>query len=106
MECKECRKWIPRFIAKDMDYKHLRYFLEHIDSCPDCKEELTIQILVVEGLNRLEEGDAFDLQQELNKRLDEAHHKLRFHKTFFIVGIVLEILAMLAITGGVLWILF
>jgi hypothetical protein len=105
MECKECRKWITTFISKEIDYKHLKLFLDHIESCPDCKEELTIQILVTEGLNRLEEGDAFDLQDELGKRLEEARHKLKFHKTFLTVGIILEILAMLAIAGVVIWIL-
>jgi hypothetical protein len=105
MECKECRKWIPSFISKEMDYIHLKTFLNHIGTCPDCKEELTIQILVTEGLNRLEEGDAFDLANELNKRLEDARHRLKFHKTFLSVGIILEILAMLAIVGVVIWIL-
>jgi hypothetical protein len=105
MECKECKKWIPSFISKEIDYKHLKSFLDHIDSCPDCREELTIQILVTEGLNRLEEGDAFDLANELTIRMSEARHKLKFHKTFLSLGIILEILAMLAIVGVVIWIL-
>jgi hypothetical protein len=105
MECKECRKLIPLFISKEIDYKHLKTFIDHIDSCPDCREELTIQILVTEGLNRLEEGDAFDLQNELTIRLEEARHKLKFHKTFLSVGIIFEIVAMLAIIGIVIWIL-
>ena len=47
--------------------------------CPGCKEELVIQFLVTEGMQRLEDGDAFDLQRELELRLAEAKRKVRFH---------------------------
>ena len=35
-----------------------------MQECPGCKEELVIQFLVTEGMQRLEDGDAFDLQRE------------------------------------------
>ena len=31
-----------------------------MQECPGCKEELVIQFLVTEGMQRLEDGDAFD----------------------------------------------
>ncbi|MDR0963866.1 MAG: hypothetical protein LBM60_04545, partial [Clostridium sp.] len=68
-----------------------------IESCQDCREELTIQILITEGLNRLEEGSAFDLNMELSRRLEEARHKLRIHKMVMTIGVACEIVAILAI---------
>lgn len=105
MDCKEFEQLIPAFINQELNYKTLMRFNDHIDSCSECREELTIQILVTEGMARLEEGNSFDLQMELDKRLVEARKKVRFHKSFLYVGIVLEILAMLAIAGIVIWIL-
>ena len=47
-----------------------------MQECPGCKEELVIQFLVTEGMQRLEDGDAFDLQRELEIRLTEAKRKV------------------------------
>jgi len=106
MNCKEFERLISGFMDNKLDYRTLIAFREHIEACPDCKEELVIQILVTEGMARLEEGNAFDLQKELDKRLLEAQRKVRFHSGFVYVGMVLEFLAMLAIAAIVLWIIW
>ena len=77
MTCKETEKMIPFFLQDDLETEELREFMEHIDECNDCKEELTIQFLVTEGMSRLEEGNVFDLQNELRYCMDEAGHTLK-----------------------------
>lgn len=77
MTCKETEKMIPFFLQDDLETEELREFMEHVDGCDDCREELTIQFLVTEGMSRLEEGNVFDLQNELNYRMDEAGHALK-----------------------------
>ena len=54
MTCKEVEKWIPLFLRDDLDTDDLREFMEHIDKCEECREELSIQFLVQEGMARLE----------------------------------------------------
>lgn len=71
MNCKEVEKNIPRFIHKECSAKEEIALLEHILDCPECKEELTIQLLLTEGINRLENGESFDLNKELDKLLKE-----------------------------------
>ncbi|MDR2043083.1 MAG: zf-HC2 domain-containing protein [Clostridium sp.] len=105
MNCKEFEGLIPGFLCHTLDYKTLKAFLQHMASCADCTEEVTIQILVTDGMSRLEEGSAFDLQGELRRRLAEAGRKVRFHKVFLTIGFILEILAMLVIAGAIFWIL-
>lgn len=105
MDCKEFERLIPAFINQELDYKTLKRFRKHVTQCPDCKEELVIQFLVIEGMARLEEGNAFDLQGELDKRIYEAERKVKFHNGFVIMGFILELLSMLAIVGVVLWII-
>ncbi len=80
MTCKEIEKMIPLFLKDDLDTDDLRDFLEHINSCEECREELTIQFLVLVGMERLEAGSVFDLQTELKLRMEEAEHALKRRK--------------------------
>lgn len=105
MDCKEFEKWIPVFLSRKMDFLTMEKFAKHMEECPGCSEELEIQFLVVEGMLRLEEGDAFDLQRELEIQLGDARRKVKFHRAFLRLGVVLEILAVLAILAAVVLIL-
>lgn len=97
MDCKEAEKLISAFIEKKLNHKQLKQFLAHVDTCPECREELTIQFLISEGMVRLEQGSAFDLQKELDARMDAAAHEIRMHNTVKYIGVTLEVVAMLAI---------
>ena len=80
MECKQAQKMIPYFLQDDLETDELREIIEHIDKCEECREELSIEFLVREGLLRLESGNAFDLQQELKGRMESAQHTLRMRE--------------------------
>ena len=54
MNCKEVEKKIFSFLQDDLDGRNLAEFVEHIDECPECMEELSIQFLVAEGMDQLE----------------------------------------------------
>ena len=75
-DCKNTEKYIPYFLEDDLDSDDLRYFLRHIETCEECREELTIAFLVKEGLIRLEEGNVFDLNKELSLKMDEAREDM------------------------------
>lgn len=81
MTCKEVEKMIPLFLEDDLDTDDLRKFMEHVNKCEECKEELTIQFLVVEGMARLESGNVFDLQNELKFCMEEAEHTLKLRES-------------------------
>ncbi|MBQ7956263.1 MAG: zf-HC2 domain-containing protein [Lachnospiraceae bacterium] len=97
MNCKEFEKKIPDFIKNQLEYKELSEFVEHVENCEDCREELTIQFLVAEGMARLVEGGAFDLQKELDVRMAGALRGLRRHNAVKYLGITLGIVAILGI---------
>lgn len=78
MNCKTCLKQIPKFINDESELACLSEFIDHIEFCPECKEELTIELLVQEGLNSLESGEAFDINAELHHRIEYAHSSIRF----------------------------
>lgn len=105
MDCKEFERLIPDFISDKLDYQNLKRFNSHREHCENCREELTIQFLVTEGVQRLEDGSAFDLQGELRGHLEESNKRVRRHDTFMRVGLVLEIAAVGLLVGSILWIL-
>lgn len=97
MDCKEFEKKIPAFVANALDYKELDKFLSHVENCAECREELTIQVLISEGMARLEEGSAFDLQSELKRRMLEAEKRIRLHRMFRYIGITMGMAAVAAL---------
>lgn len=97
MDCGRFEKMIPAFLNDGLEYKELKQFLGHLESCPECKEELTIQVLILEGMARLEEGSAFDLQKEMTRRMEEARRRVRFHRMLGYINITLIAAALLAV---------
>lgn len=97
LTCKEVEMIIPDFIKQKLEYHDLKKFLEHIETCENCKEELTIQFLIEEGMARLEDGSAFDLQKELNARIQECEKQIERHRMMQCVSYTMEIVAILAI---------
>lgn len=105
MTCKEFERLIPAFLNQKLDFLSLKEFIGHMGSCAECHEELEIQFLVTQGMQSLEEGDAFDLQNELQERLQEAQNRIKFHSLFLYVGAGLKTLAIAAVVGIVVWML-
>ena len=103
MDCGKFEKMIPAFLNDALEYKDLKRFLKHVDTCSACKEELTIQVLVSEGMARLEEGSAFDLQKELDRRIEEAQKHIRFHRMLMYANITLLTAALLAVITAVIF---
>ena len=97
MNCKDAEKKIPYFLSDELDGGRLEEFIGHVESCPECREELSIQFLVAEGLDRLERGSNFNLQEELLMKLEDAQRRVRLHHTLWYVLIGLEAAVALAI---------
>lgn len=67
---------IPLFIKDEMDNHTKKEFLTHTENCPSCLEELSIQFLVTTGMQRLENGDTFDLNRELHTKITTERRHL------------------------------
>ena len=90
MNCKETEKEIPSFLLDELDGNMLEEFIDHVESCPECKEELSIQFLVAEGLERLEKGNNFNLQEELFMKLEGAERRINIHRILWYSLICME----------------
>ena len=94
MSCKETEKLIPLFLAKKLNNRELNKFLLHVENCPECMEELTIQYLVMTGTSLIEEGKSFDLRKALNDLLSNARLNVRKWKIYMLLSYIAEIITL------------
>ena len=97
MDCKQAEKLIPDFIKGEMETRAAKQFLEHVKKCPSCKEELSIQFLVTVGMERLEDGDAFNLNDELSARLQMAERQ-RLQRGLYYFEVIAMLIVILVMT--------
>ncbi len=71
LDCKDYEKLIPDFLADKLDSVTAEKFIAHIEQCQECMEEVSIQFLITEGMNRLEQGNTFELSKELGNLIEE-----------------------------------
>lgn len=105
MDCKEFERKIPAFLQNSMDYESMEAFHTHMVECSNCKEELSIQFLVSEGIRHLENGDAFNLDEELNGRI-EASRRSHHRKGVALIMFQWIMTAILFVIGAALIVLF
>lgn len=107
LTCKEAEKMIPLYIEDHLDINELETFMNHVETCESCKEELSIQFLVSTGLKSLEAGNNFDLNYELLESLDFARRKIHKKRLFQRILAGTIIIAVLAIAIAVaIWLCF
>lgn len=96
MECIECEKLIPVYLHNELSEKDIERFIDHMNECKSCKEELTIQFLIFEGIHRLEAGDTMNVEGELTEKLNFSMKKLerrRRMRDIITIGFILSIFA-------------
>ena len=100
MDCKETEKKIPSFLQDELDGSRLEEFIAHVENCAECKEELSIQFLVAEGLEQLEQGNNFNLQKALTWKLEDADDKIRINRALRRILLVLEAAVVVVIAAA------
>lgn len=97
MDCKEVQKNISCYLDGKLNTKQMMRFLDHVENCSDCMEELSIQYLVEEGTARLEEGRGFDLNRELKKKIEDSREEIKRRRKLNMVLYAFEALAIIAV---------
>lgn len=95
MNCKEAEKMIPAFLVKQLNSRDLNQFLLHVEECPECMEELTIQYLVMIGTSLIEEGKSFNLKKALNELLSEAWKAVQKWKILVLASYIAELITLI-----------
>ena len=77
MTCKEAEQLVQGYISGELEGKQLKKFIEHVQVCHNCFEELEINYMVSEGLQQLETGASINLAKEIKNRLIQSERKIR-----------------------------
>ena len=97
MDCKEVQRNITAFLEEELHGKSAETFLDHISQCTECKEELSIQYLVREGMVRLEDGGSFDLSKDLDIMIEQSYKSIKKQRLAAIAIYSMEFFAILAV---------
>ncbi len=99
MDCKRVMELMTQFINDQLDAEDIQAFLDHIDSCPECREELEVNYSLMTAMKQLDEDtDLSDNYiEELNQKietcyLDELKRKRSCTRRRIILGIVVFLL--------------
>ena len=70
MDCKKAMELMTQFINEQLDADDVQAFLDHIDSCPECREELEVTYSLMTAMKQLDEDtDLSDNYiEELNQK--------------------------------------
>ncbi len=101
MDCKETQRMISGFLDDELEVRSLEHFLNHIEECKSCREELTIQFLVEVGTKRLEDGTNFNLSEELEHMMKDAWQRLRTRKRLHRAAFLLQVLVVIELVTTV-----
>ena len=104
MECKEAEHLIQKYVKNELEGNKVEELVDHLRTCNSCMEEISIVYLVQEGLRKLESGDTFDLNKELQNKMDSSLRKIRIQKHLR-RGLIF-LIVLLAIFIGVLLFMF
>ena len=70
MTCREAERLVTPYIQDKLSGDELEAFLEHLEHCRNCQEELEIYFMVDVGLKQLDTGSGtFDIMGALQKRI-------------------------------------
>lgn len=105
MNCKEAQHNLYNFINGELDEETLEAFINHVNCCRECYEELEIYFTLTEGMKRLDESGniSINYHDELYDRLKKSLSHIVIKKRLIRYGLILGIL--LCVSGTTLgWI--
>ena len=99
VDCKKIERMIPRYLENKLSVYEMQAMLDHMRECKNCKEELTIQYMVSEGLNKAEIENDYNLLQSLENKIIDSYKQIKSHD-FLYFGFVFCIIAIVCLVIG------
>lgn len=83
MTCFEAQCLITPFINEELDTEQLKGFLEHINHCADCRDDLDVYFTLLNGMKQLDENKniANNFHIDLDGFLHKQEEKIRQEKS-------------------------
>lgn len=99
LSCKEAERMVIPFLEHKLEPKPLKQYCEHVRACKQCKEDLEINYLVQECLDPENNLPSYNLQGQLEQKLQDAEHYVRSKKLQACIHVLVSILAGLGLAS-------
>ncbi|TAH64359.1 MAG: zf-HC2 domain-containing protein [Anaerolineaceae bacterium] len=78
MTCIEAQSLITAFINDELNINEQEEFLEHVESCEECREELEVYYALLTAMKQLDEDKHLsnDYSQELKDKIEHAQERI------------------------------
>ncbi|MEG0812745.1 MAG: zf-HC2 domain-containing protein [Clostridium sp.] len=77
MTCQEAERMVTPYINDELTGDEIETFLNHLEECKDCQEELEIYFMVDVGLKQLDHGSGtFDIAGSLERKIEESYGRV------------------------------
>ena len=90
MDCRTAESMVTRFIDHSLSVNELEEFLDHIETCPSCYDELETYFIVHEAMQQLDEdGTVLDFRKLLEQEIRRSRRSIRQTRGLrFTVGLI------------------
>lgn len=108
MNCRTAEEMVNQYMNHTLSIEEMEEFLDHIQTCSSCYDELETYFIVHEAMQQLAEDEgetAMDFRKLLNQDIRRARRRIRTMKVkrFFFGVAVLLLIALL--TGFLLFVI-
>ena len=100
MNCQTAESMVNRYIEHDLSVDELEDFLEHVENCPSCYDELETYFIVHAAMQQLDEKqedtvlDFKELLEEDIRKSKRYIRKKKFHRAIAAVAVCVLIAAL------------
>lgn len=97
MKCQDMERYITLFINDKLTGTRLKEFIEHIETCEGCFDEMETNYLLKEALNRLTVEGSYDLHGDLMRKIKNLKKCVEVHEMITMIRRVTMICAGIAL---------
>ena len=92
IDCRQAETLVARYINHTLSTDELEEFLDHIETCPSCYDELETYFIVHEAMQQLDEeedGTVLDFKKLLEQEIRRSRRSIRQTRGIrFTVGLI------------------
>ncbi len=99
MTCSKVQSMITPFVNNELSMQEMEGFLDHMESCPNCKEELDFYYVLLTAMKQLDEDRnlSYDYKKDLSDKIKKSQEKIIHIKYIYYRKKTLLILLMISL---------
>lgn len=108
MKCIEAQQLVKPYLQKQLSDRELERFLDHVENCPECYDELEIYFVIYEALEDSGEeqgAEKYNFQEKLKQDMRNSRRYLHLRRAYrlfrYAVVLLAQVFLLFAVLTGV-----